>query len=423
MRSNIAVWTFVALAAVFVSIQNAFASSTVVIVQPSIGDPALRAAARMLQAELLIAGFNVRTVKANPGASPRDEVERIRGRGQHAFATLMLVGKGHTLSADLWIRDHISAKTSIGTIQLDHSLEDSPDDLAVHAAELWRASLMESLRPSPSPLPQHQEPLPPDAIAWSLQITAAPNAFAALQVLPPPPQFSQSSAPLHQRDILPQFRARLMSTSVHPPANRSIPRIPPRDIVSQPRSKWEHRIPHEANSGAFTKPRLELSAALLQSFEGFGSAFTPGARFSYPIPSSLSARASFFSSVVDSSIEANEGTATFSQYLAHIELIRGFSIPHTPLLITASGGLGGYVTHIEGIAKAQYTGHEKVAWAVSGQVGAGLCALLSNRVTISLETQGLLVLPAPIMQFADRNVGGLGLASLFISLGFGTSFY
>ncbi len=66
-------------------------------------------------------------------------------------------------------------------------------------------------------------------------------------------------------------------------------------------------------------------------------------------------------------------------------------------------------------------GHDETAWALSGQLGAGLSAYLGNRFMIAFETKGLLILPAPMVQIANRNVGGSGLVMMSFSLGLSTA--
>lgn len=133
--------------ALFVSARGASAQS-VVLVRPPEGDRVLLEAFNRLRAELALQSFEV--VVADP---PRDmgtpeAVEQL-ARDNTAFAAISFTRRADTTTADVWIADRATGKTTVRTLAL-RGTQDAPSVLAVRSVDLLRESLRE-LGPEPPP--------------------------------------------------------------------------------------------------------------------------------------------------------------------------------------------------------------------------------------------------------------------------------
>lgn len=156
-----------------------FASSAfgqrIVLVRPSSSDATILSAFAHLQGELAVHDFEIVVVDENAGITGPDALERV-AEEEHALAAVCLLRTRGSATADIWIGDRATGKTSRRTISTPQRSE-AASVLAVRAVDLLRASLRE-LAPS-EPLPSDivgaaPASAPPKVLAW-----AAPPAARA----------------------------------------------------------------------------------------------------------------------------------------------------------------------------------------------------------------------------------------------------
>jgi hypothetical protein len=144
----------------------------IVLLRPKTADPALLQAFGRLQGELTVHHFEVVVVDAAEDApTPRElaqAAERVR-----AVATVSLIRTDGLASADVWISDRVTGKTSMRTIATDQRSE-AASVLAIRAVDLLRASLREF---GPG------EPPPPDVVGASPE--RAPEHVRRWATVPP----------------------------------------------------------------------------------------------------------------------------------------------------------------------------------------------------------------------------------------------
>jgi hypothetical protein len=112
----------------------------VVILRPERTDPDLDRALVHLQGELTAAGFAVSVVAVDEPVTPA--VLRRVGEEQQAFATLTVLRANGNTTADVWIGDRVTGKTSVRTLATTSS-ERSGKILAIRAVDLLKTSLIE----------------------------------------------------------------------------------------------------------------------------------------------------------------------------------------------------------------------------------------------------------------------------------------
>lgn len=112
----------------------------VVIVRPLDPDARMLEAFNRLRGELMIHGFDVTLTALDNQASPA-ELAKIAEK-HTAVASVSFERALGSASADIWISDRVTGKTTIRTISTGND-EDSPSLLAIRAVELLRASLRE----------------------------------------------------------------------------------------------------------------------------------------------------------------------------------------------------------------------------------------------------------------------------------------
>lgn len=163
------------LAVLFVlSIAEAAEAQRVVLVQPENNDAVLVEAFNRLRAELKLQNFDVVVVEADPELTSPEAVGRAAQR-ENAFAGISITRRAGATSADVWIADRVTGKTTMRTLALK-SQREAPSVLAVRAVDLLRSSLRElgpGERPPPDIVSIDRQPIPESVREW-----AAP---------PPPP--------------------------------------------------------------------------------------------------------------------------------------------------------------------------------------------------------------------------------------------
>jgi hypothetical protein len=113
----------------------------IVLLRPRSSDPAIMSAFAHLQGELAVHDFEVVLVDTSNDAAGPDDLERVAEQ-EDAVAAVSLLRSKDAASADIWISDRVTGKTSRRTITTPPRPE-GPSVLAVRAVDLLRASLRE----------------------------------------------------------------------------------------------------------------------------------------------------------------------------------------------------------------------------------------------------------------------------------------
>lgn len=146
----------------------------VVLVRPPNTDAVLVEAFNRLRAELRLQSFEVVVVSADPALASPESVGTAATR-EDAFAGISITRRAGATSADVWIADRVTGKTTMRTLELK-SQREAPSVLAVRAVDLLRSSLRE--------LPPGEEP-PPDVV--HIDRAPVPEAVREWARPPPPP--------------------------------------------------------------------------------------------------------------------------------------------------------------------------------------------------------------------------------------------
>jgi hypothetical protein len=137
---------------------------TVVLVRPpERRDPIILEAYTRTQAELELNGFRVVVVDPNEAVSSPKALAR-EANAEGAFAAIAVVRSNGQTTADVWITDRVTGKTSVRTLSTAKS--DAPNLLAVRATDLLRVSLRE--------LPPGEAP-PADVLSRAPELTLSPK--------------------------------------------------------------------------------------------------------------------------------------------------------------------------------------------------------------------------------------------------------
>jgi hypothetical protein len=154
-------------ALVMLATSMAFAQS-VVLVRPPVSDKVLVEAFNRLRAELGLQAFEVVVVDAPAGPNTPETIDRL-AQEKGAFAAISFARRADTTTADVWIADRATGKTTVRTLAL-RGVEDAPSVLAVRSVDLLRESLRE-LGPGDAPPPEvahvDRRPVPPEVRAFA----------------------------------------------------------------------------------------------------------------------------------------------------------------------------------------------------------------------------------------------------------------
>jgi len=128
----------------------AFAQS-VVLVRPPVSDKLLVEAFNRLRAELGLQAFEVLVVDPLADAHYPEAIDEL-AQAKGAFAAISFARRADARSADVWIADRATGKTTVRTLALE-DVPDAPSVLAVRTVDLLRESLRE-LAPGRAPPPE-----------------------------------------------------------------------------------------------------------------------------------------------------------------------------------------------------------------------------------------------------------------------------
>jgi hypothetical protein len=143
-------------------------AQSVVLVRPPLDDQVLVEAFNRLRAELGLQAFEVLVVEAPAQEETPASIERL-AQEKHAFAAISFTRRAGTTTADIWIADRATGKTTIRTLAL-RGVADAPSVLAVRSVDLLRESLRELEQGEP-PAPEiagvDRGPVPEEVRAWA----------------------------------------------------------------------------------------------------------------------------------------------------------------------------------------------------------------------------------------------------------------
>jgi hypothetical protein len=146
----------------------------VVLVRPPNSDAVLVEAFNRLRAELRLQSFEVVVVDADPALASPESLGAAAQR-EDAFAGISITRRAGATSADVWIADRVTGKTTLRTLALKRE-RDAPSVLAVRAVDLLRSSLRE--------IPPGEE-APADVV--HVERTPVPDSVREWARPPPPP--------------------------------------------------------------------------------------------------------------------------------------------------------------------------------------------------------------------------------------------
>jgi len=144
-------------------------AQSVVLVRPPVSDRVLVEAFNRLRAELGLQDFEVVVVEAPEGPSTPESIDHL-AQERGAFAAISFARRADTTTADVWIADRATGKTTVRTLAL-RGVVDAPSVLAVRSVDLLRESLHE-LGPADAPPPPEvvgvdRGPVPEQVRAWA----------------------------------------------------------------------------------------------------------------------------------------------------------------------------------------------------------------------------------------------------------------
>lgn len=169
-RRAVSALTFLALAL----LTGSALAQRVVLVRPEGSDTLLAEAFTRVRAELLLQDFEV-VVVASEGSGSPESIADAASR-ENAFAAIKLTRRAGGRSADVWLADRVTGKTTLRSLELAGQ-SDAPSVLAVRTVDLLRSSLRE-FGPGTAPPPEVKGvvrgPLAPEIESFT---AAAPSAF------------------------------------------------------------------------------------------------------------------------------------------------------------------------------------------------------------------------------------------------------
>ncbi len=329
-------------------------------------------AARRLVGELREAGFTVITIDAK---GTTDEAERALRADHDAFATVALAAEGKSASADVAVVD----PATHGIVVRHLANEEASDVLAIHAAELLRASLFEvAIQPGVE--------MPADVARW---LGPLPEMPAPAEPTPPP-------AVDHPAPPLPPPRPVAHDARETPPSD------PPQAAGPKKHAFW-----------------LGLGAVVQGSYGGLPAAFGPvfDVRYETPIEwleLDLRVAAPVATSDVSDPSQPDLGAATVRHGQADVIAdVRAFS-KDAPVRPSFGLGLGAHLIDVNGELHSDF-----VSFTPSATIDVEF--RLHERVHAFVGMTGIFTIPEPVIVFVNDRVAHAGepmiLGSASVAIG------
>jgi hypothetical protein len=355
---------------------TAYAAPRVALVTPANGDATVREAATRMRAELRAAGFEVIELEAGAGVDPRAQVEKAAPDAR-PFATVLIVPAASGAAAEIWVADHLTAKTLVRRVVARRTRGARPASaLAIRALELLRASLLEVETGTP---PESDEaasgPVPPEVTRW-------------VEHPPPPPREPEQETPVKTPGTTPA------KTQAPPEDERVSAVAAPEDQPEVPQRPWAPMIEHAG---------VEIGGGVLYSVGGLQPAFAPVVRAWFRLAHGLSVRGSFAGPALGPDLRAAAGVASLHQELATVDLAYIIALPPRWLVPLVSVGGGVLHIHVEGDASAPYAGTTANAWSAIFDAGAGLGIRPFESFALLLDGHAFLAAPRPVIALGNAT--------------------
>ncbi len=351
----------------------------VVLVRPSPADTTLAEAMIRIHGELVEGGFGVAMVDGSDDVEPRVAIETA-GQSLRPAVTIGFFGRS-TEALELWIADRLTGKLVVRRLGVRGEQGSRASEvLAVRAAELLRASLMELL-----------------VLRDRGASSDAGNASRAS------PATASGAPPRASTDVSATNRSATSPPSPEPANTSPLPAIErwaTRDLLAAtPASRWG----------------FELGAAVLGSFEGLGPAVLPLLRAQVKLGEHLRLRGTAAGLGTRPNVQASSGSAAVSQVLL---LLEGVYRPVVGASIAPQLSLGGGALRfgVEGDTSWPYRPVANSRWSAAVDAGAGCVARLHPNIEAALEAHAVFAEPYPAVQLFDDIAARAGRPTWLLSL-------
>jgi len=162
---------------------------------------------------------------------------------------------------------------------------------------------------------------------------------------------------------------------------------------------------------------LQVGIGWLETAGAVGPVWLPMVRASYGGGGGWAVRLTVAGLGTDATLGSdNVGTATISQALGALEIVRGFRAGRRVQLLVALGA-GGYGARIQGTGVAPYVGRDGDTASLLTVAGGGVIVALVPHVALVAEVQALLTWPHTVVRLDGVDVGTTGWPSLLLSTG------
>jgi hypothetical protein len=372
MRSALGRLAFALLVVLGIEAAAEASPSRVVVVRAADASKLVGEATTRLRAELTASGFEVIMVEKSPLLSPREAVEDADLR---PVAALSIVSTDRGAAIDVWVADHLTGKTLVRRIDVEPEVEsEAPKILAVRAAELLRASLLEAAHP---PEETKVAELPADVARWVKSPSAAPA----------------------------------------PPDRRAGPRPP----APPPRPAFGASLDERAEDAGFLeRSSFGLGAAALYHFDANPPSFGPDVRLSYRFAPRWAFALSVIGPAFGLPIERAAGSLAVREGLAAGEVFYAI-LPRGRLTPSLSLGAGAHLAYIEGSAQPPHVARTADVVSFLASAGASIEIILASRVSLHAGARALFMLPGALLRIDGAEVGRIGRVNLAGSLGVAVS--
>jgi hypothetical protein len=162
---------------------------------------------------------------------------------------------------------------------------------------------------------------------------------------------------------------------------------------------------------------LQVGIGWLESAGPVGPVWQPIVRASYGGGRGWAVRLTVAGLGTDATLGSdNVGTASISQELGVLEIVRGFRAGHRVQLL-ATLGAGGYGARIRGTGVAPYVGRDRDAPSLLTVGGGGVIVTLVPHVALVAEVQALATWPHTVVRLDGVDAGTTAWPSLLLTAG------
>ncbi len=159
---------------------------------------------------------------------------------------------------------------------------------------------------------------------------------------------------------------------------------------------------------------VEAGVSMLVGTEGLDPAWLPTVRLRWsPVPT-WTARLTLAGLGTRPEVLGPNGSATVSQEMGLAEVLAS---PWTGSVRSFfCAGVGAYHVSADGQADWPYEGKSASRWAFAAMAGVGVSLRIASQLDVSLEGEGLVLTPYPVVRFFENEAARTGHPSLLASL-------